>query len=135
VTGLGVDLGARAPRPRLELAADRPVPARQRGARVEAPPGTRLVAVHFRFRNAGQRAWSTPSYNSYSATDSTGGHPGRVLVDGLRAGSQLREGLRVRPGAVREGSVVFALPRGARITDVRMTLGPMPRDTVEWTVG
>jgi hypothetical protein len=121
-------------RPAVQVSADRPVPAAQQDPRVAAPPGTRLVAVHFRLRNAGTRTWVSPPNTAFGAADSGTTPPGRILVHRLRAGPTYVERTRVPPGGAVEGFVVFALPRRAHLTEVSLQLSGIPGDVVIWSL-
>jgi hypothetical protein len=132
--GRAVTLAGSSVRPEVRVGAGRPVPADQLRPRVEPPPGTRLVAVPFRMRNAGTRAWVTPPNTAFGAAGSGGNPPGRILVHRLVAGPTYVERTRLEPGASTRGYVVFALPRRAHLTQVSLDLSAVPGDSVVWTV-
>ncbi len=95
-------------------------------------PGLRLVAVDLRIANRGNTAWSlVTSGMSESVADTTGTHYTPAIVTAKVPGRLARDATVLPHRAVR-GRVIFAVPKRARLTEVRVNLGLGSSRTLHW---
>lgn len=96
------------------------------------PRGQRLVAVDLRIRNQGDRAWRLSSPDTSVRVDANGSHYPAAVVRRPPPGVLPHDAL-VRPHQELVGRLLFAIPKNARVDDVRMQVGTDPHE-LTWQV-
>jgi len=132
--GALVSVDATAEHPDVHVLAGLPVDARP-GSGARVPKGQHLVAVPVRLENLGLTRWDVPLATRMTVVDDLGVSEkiarGVSSVKGLPLlGAQVK----VAPGKVVTGYVVFSVPTARTISSVRLALGQSRDDAVTWRV-
>jgi hypothetical protein len=132
--GALVSVDATAEHPDVHVLAGLPVDARP-GSGARVPKGQHLVAVPVRLENLGLTRWDVPLATRMTVVDDLGVSEkiarGVSSVKGLPLlGAQVK----VAPGKVVTGYVVFSVPTARTISSVRLALGQSRGDAVTWRV-
>ncbi len=96
-------------------------------------PRARLVALDLRVHNQGSQLWRPSSVGTSFSMIGTNGeryHP-VLLRTGVPGGLR---GAALRPGHTVRGRVVFEVPKRARVSEVRMEVGPGVPRSLSWHV-
>ena len=131
--GRQIDLAGRAARPPLVVAAEEPKPVRVATRGVRPVQGHRFVALALTIHNAGQRPWVSTDGTEVQVADQAGrayGADARVLK--VRGAKVLAGVTRLPPGRTIRRVAVFDVPRRARISTARFTVGSGLTRTAEW---
>ena len=121
--------------PPVQVRADKVTRLRYSGPAYGIAQGRHLVGVRYRIRNEGKQMWGAgPPYLRFSALASDGqpAQPGNYAA--LSASKILPAAFNLRPGASRQGVVVFSVADGAKLVRVSVDLGYGSGDRVEWLV-
>jgi hypothetical protein len=106
-------------------------PLRDSGASL--PPRTRAVGVLVAIRNIGPGVYDSSATGDVSVVPSSGPAPPVFAPDGT-CQTQLRDfDNYITSGEVRDGCVVFAVPRRARVTAVRFSPHAQATHRATWT--
>lgn len=135
VTLTGADDARHPGRLRIAVRVDRVLAtAHGRGAYSVPGRGERFVAVRFVLKNMGTARYDDgPNYGA--AVVDAGGHSYDPMDAAITAGPGFGRVVRLRHGQVRAGYIVFAVPKRARIIDVRYALNAgLAPDRAEWRV-
>ena len=123
-------------RPSLEVTARSPVVTSSTVPGVEPARGHQLVAVPVEVRNTGQKSWISQRSLDAVLTDATGAtYSSDPAYTSVRAGKTLGPALMLTSGTSTRGLVVFEVPRGTRVADVQLRVGPSLPATLRWSVG
>lgn len=134
VFGETVPMHGSSVRPALSLVADHPVRLRANRARHPIADGQRLVGIRVEIDNASARNWQSPILG-LGAEDSRGITLLPTEIRHIARGPVLKRAISLTPGGRAEGYVAFTLPRGAKLSELRLTLGTRAYDTVVWRSG
>jgi hypothetical protein len=131
--GTLVAVDATAEHPDVHVLAGQPVDAKP-GSGARVPKGQHLVAVPVRLENLGLARWDVPLATRTTIVDDIGvAHAVArgVPVKGLPL---VAAQVKVGPGKVVTGYVVFSVPTGRTISSVSLALGQSHADAVTWQV-
>ena len=100
-----------------------------------APRGEVLMAVQMTIRNQGDLTWvSKPGTSVVLRDDEDATHRTQPAFTRVQAGRVLPEVIRLAPGRTTRGFMVFEVPRGTTVSQVKLTVGPDSPKTVRWSV-
>jgi hypothetical protein len=96
--------------------------------------GQRYFGVEFRLVNTGSAKYDDSPSNGAVVMDSAGHQYDATIADSITAGPVLPATVRLLPGNVAKGFVVFEVPANARITGAQFTLDSgFADDTAQWS--
>ncbi len=124
-----------ATRPPLDVTMSRLGVTESRTPGTLAAPGEVLMAVQMTIRNQGDLHWvSKPGTSVVLRDDADATHRTVPAFTRVAAGRVLPEVIRLAPGRTTRGFMVFEVPRGTTISQVKLTVGPESPMTVRWSV-
>lgn len=119
--------------PRLTVTALRLTEVHRRTA--EADRGTRLVGVQLRMRNRGEQVLRLVPGTAVVLRPVLGkSYPAEPVRPAIREGRLLPDRLRLAPGAVVRGWVVFEVPEAAAFDQVSVRFGTDRADVARWRI-
>jgi hypothetical protein len=122
-------------RPDLTFTAGAPADTRPAPQRLRPARGRHLVAVPMTVHNAGDQPWTfAPGGSLEVRDDAQATYRPDARITRIRGGTVLAPSVTLRPGGTARGSMVFDLPRGARIAAIELSLGRDETRTLRWTV-
>jgi len=122
-------------RPSLKITAGRPMLTRSRLPAVKVTPGHQLVAVPVSVHNTGDKTWRSHADVSAAVTDTNGmTYSSDPAYTSVRGGRALPPTITLPADGRTSGLVVFEVPRGAQVANVRLKVGPGLPTTLHWSV-
>jgi len=133
--GTLISVGSSALEPPYDVTASAPVPVTSTPAGTTVRDGNRLVGIQFRVQNRGTMKLTLPVGARLEAVDALGiGYSPTSTVAKTNLGATLPKVLNVGPGAILNGSLVFSLPKGRTIEQIRLRLPDAEDGSVAWNV-
>ncbi|WP_031512601.1 DUF4352 domain-containing protein [Streptomyces sp. NRRL F-5123] len=97
-------------------------------------PGKTWVAGQFEIRNVGTAVYDDSPGNCVQAADAQGQRFDEALLDAITAGPLMPSELKLPPGDVALGWLVFQVPKPAAVTRVQYTPNSgFAEETAQWT--
>lgn len=132
--GEAVHVRATASRPQLEVTVVRVGRTRSATPGMRVQPRHRLVAVEVDLRNAGDVVWRNDDATSVMVSAGGRTYSAVSRFTKIRVGPLLPRRGGVAPGKALHGHVVFEIPSGVALGEVRVSLGPGLPKTLTWDV-
>ena len=132
--GTPVTLAGGTHRPPLRVIADRAGTAHSVGPLTYLGTGNRLFAVRVRIKNVGRRLWVSQPGTAFQVIDADDiPHESENAVR-IREGRALPETIRLAPGHVVRGYVVFQDDKRVPITGFTLSVGPGEPGDAAWSI-
>jgi hypothetical protein len=121
-------------RPPLRVRADHAATVHRVGTTPYLLDGNRFFGVRLTIRNSGRHAWTSEPGTTFQVMDASEvPHPGGTHIR-IREGRMLSDPIRVPPGGVVRGYVVFQAPAAQPVTGVSVSVGPGEPATATWRI-